>query len=94
MSSFLVNSALILLASTAVVQFCATAFEPYANETAITDIFGSTIYEISILKHVFTSNIFIYVFIGFAGLTVLWTLIRGPGAQRRKKMTLEEIYAQ
>jgi hypothetical protein len=43
MSSFLFNVALILLASTATIQFAATAFALYANGTAILDIYGNTV---------------------------------------------------
>lgn len=93
MSSFLVNSALVLLCSTAVVQFCETAFAAYANQTAIQEIFGNEIYELKGIKHVFASNVFIYIMLGFAALTALWVVVRGPNAQKRKKMSLEEIYA-
>lgn len=43
MSSFLVNVALILAMSSAVIQFCAQAFASYANNTMIFDIFGSQV---------------------------------------------------
>lgn len=41
MSSFLVNTALCLAMSCAVIQFCASAFSAYASNTNIFDIFGS-----------------------------------------------------
>lgn len=43
MSSFLFNVALILLATSAAIQFCAQAFSLYANETAIHDIWGNQV---------------------------------------------------
>jgi len=43
MSSFLFNVALILLATTATIQFCASAFALYANGTAILNIYGNTV---------------------------------------------------
>jgi LMBR1 domain-containing protein 1 len=43
MSSFLVNTALILAMACAVIQFCASAFSAYANATQIFDIFGSQV---------------------------------------------------
>lgn len=92
MSSFLVNSALILLCSTAVVQFCTVAFAGYAQQTAILEIFGTEIYNLKGVRHIFTHNIFIYVMLGFSALTILWILIRGPRRSNRLK-TLEEIYA-
>lgn len=92
MSAFLVNSALILLASTAVVQFCAQAFEAYASQTAIQEVFGNEIYHLPGFRTIFEENIFIYIMLAFAVLTALWLLIRGP-RRRRKPLTLEEAYA-
>lgn len=43
MSSFLVNTALILAMSCAVIQFCASAFSAYANASMIFGIFGSQV---------------------------------------------------
>jgi hypothetical protein len=43
MSSFLVNTALILAMSCAVIQFCASAFSAYANSSIIFNIFGSQV---------------------------------------------------
>lgn len=43
MSSFLVNTALILAMSSAVIQFCASAFASYANSTQIFDVFGNQV---------------------------------------------------
>lgn len=93
MSSFLVNSALILLTSTAVVQFCAQAFEGYAQETAIQAVFGNEIFFLESARPIFQNNVFIYVLLAFSALTALYLMIRGPGNRRHKKLTLEEIYA-
>ena len=41
--SFLVNTALILLMSSAVIQFCATAFGAYAGGTAVFEVFGNQV---------------------------------------------------
>jgi LMBR1 domain-containing protein 1 len=43
MSSFLINTALILAMSTAVIQFCANAFAAYASSTQIFDVFGNQV---------------------------------------------------
>jgi hypothetical protein len=43
MSSFLVNVALILAMSSAVTQFCASAFASYASNTIIFEIFGNDV---------------------------------------------------
>lgn len=93
MSSFLVNSALILLCSTAVVQFCAQAFEEYAQETAIQQVFGTEIFHLESTRPIFQNNVFIYVLLAFSVLTMLYLLVRGPGNRRHKKLSLEEIYA-
>jgi hypothetical protein len=41
MNAFLFNTALILLATSAAIQFCATAFGLYASVTSINDIYGN-----------------------------------------------------
>jgi LMBR1 domain-containing protein 1 len=46
MSSFLVNVALILAMSSAVTQFCASAFASYASNTIIFEIFGNDVSRI------------------------------------------------
>jgi LMBR1 domain-containing protein 1 len=43
MSSFLVNTALILAMSCAVIQFCASAFSAYASDSMIFGIFESQV---------------------------------------------------
>lgn len=48
MSSFLFNVALILLATTATIQFCAAAFQLYADGTAVLDIFGNQLTAIQV----------------------------------------------
>ena len=89
MSALLVNSALILVCSTAIVQFSAAAFASYAQETAISEIFGNEIYQLRGVRHIFKSNTFVWIMLGFSLLTILWILIRGPNAQKRKKKTLD-----
>lgn len=93
MSSFLVNSALILLCSTAVVQFCTQAFEGYARDTAIQEVFGNEIFFLESARPIFQNNVFIYILLAFSALTAVYLMIRGPGNRRHKKLTLEEIYA-
>lgn len=43
MSSFLFNTALVLLATNAAIQFCSQAFALYANETSIQQIWGGQV---------------------------------------------------
>ena len=49
MSSFLFNVALVLLATQAAIQFCAQAFELYANNSAIQKIWGGQVRQLSTL---------------------------------------------
>ena len=48
MSSFLFNIALLLIATTATIQFAATAFALYANNSTIYSIFGNTVCDLMI----------------------------------------------
>lgn len=91
MSSFLFNVALILLATTATIQFCTAAFALYADGTSINDIYGAQLTSIMGLKYIYTENIFIYCFLGFAALTCVYVVVRGPDRWKRTK--LEDVYA-
>ena len=91
MSSFLFNVALILLATTASIQFCTAAFALYADGTAINDIFGNQLSSIKGLKYIYNENIFIYCLLGFMALTLVFVLVIGPDRWKRRK--LEDVYA-
>ncbi|GAB4820473.1 hypothetical protein N2152v2_007519 [Parachlorella kessleri] len=91
MSSFLFNIALILLATTATIQFCSVAFAQYADGTEILNIFGNQLTHIRGIKYLYTENIFIYCWLGFIGLTLIWLIIKGPDAWKRHKV--EDAYA-
>ena len=60
MSSFLFNVALILLATTAVIQFCTTAFAAYASGTQILNLYGNTLTNLEGISVLYNKNIFIY----------------------------------
>ena len=85
MSSFLFNVALILLATTACIQFAASAFALYANGTAILDIYGNTLRSLEGIRYIYTENIYVYAFLGMVVLTLVVILIRGPDAYKKKK---------
>jgi len=85
-SSFLFNVALILLASTACIQFAASAFALYANGTAILQIYGSQLKSLEGLRYIYTKNIYIYTFLAITLLTAVVILIRGPDAWKKKKV--------
>ena len=71
MSSFLFNTALIMLCSISIIQFCATAFDEYANETSVDEIFGNQITNLRGIGVVFQYNVFVFCLFAFAGLTAL-----------------------
>ena len=91
MSSMLFNTALILLATTACIQFCAVAFALYADGTQVLNIFGNQVKSLEGLKYIYNNNIFIYCFLGFVGLTLAYVLVRGPDRWKRTKV--EDVYA-
>ena len=69
MSSLLFNTGLIMLGSVSVVQFCAQAFPVYAAETAVRDIFGGNIEQLTGLGYLFKYNVFIYSFFAMVCLS-------------------------
>lgn len=69
MSSFLFNTGLIMLCSISIIQFCATAFDEYANETSVSEIFGNQITNLKGIGYVFQANIFVFALFAIAGLT-------------------------
>ena len=71
MSAFLFNVNLIMLSSIAVIQFCAKAFDGYAAETSVSDIFGQEIENLRGLGAVFRENVFLYVFFAVACLSAI-----------------------
>lgn len=85
MNSMLVNTALVLLSSTAVIQFCASAFPLYAADTAIEEIFGNDIENLIGIKYLYKEDVFLYCFLGFAALGMLLLLVQGPASQKAKK---------
>ncbi|KAH7618932.1 putative LIMR family protein [Nannochloris sp. 'desiccata'] len=92
MSSFLFNVALILLASTACIQFAASAFALYANGTAILNIYGNQLKSLEGLRYIYTKNIYVYAFMALVVLTAAVLLIRGPDAWKKKKK-MENYYS-
>lgn len=90
MSSFLFNTALILLATTACIQFATDAFSQYADGTTILRIYGNALTNMQGLSWLYNENVFIYCFLGFVGLTLIYLIIRGPDAWKRHKP--EDVY--
>ena len=69
MSSLLFNTGLIMLGSVSIVQFCAQAFPVYAAETAVRDIFGGNIENLTGLGYLFKYDVFIYSFFAMVCLS-------------------------
>jgi LMBR1 domain-containing protein 1 len=87
-SSLLVNVALVLAMSGAITQFCAGAFAAYASSTVVFEIFGNDVLYLRGLRYIYQFNVFLYMFLGVAGLSLLWTVVRGAsggGPWRRAK---------
>ncbi len=85
MSSFLFNVALVLLATTATIQFAASAFALYASNTEILKIFGNTLTNIEGIKYIYTENIYIYCYLAVMLISLLVILLRGPDQWKKKK---------
>eukprot|EP00899_Mesostigma_viride_P010788 jgi/Mesvir1/19710/Mv09970-RA.1 len=85
MSSFLFNVGMILLCSISLVQFCAQAFELYAKETAVDEIFGDEIEHLKGLKYLYKYNVFIYIFMGMAFFSFIFLLAKKDPKRRRKE---------
>ncbi|KAK3280837.1 hypothetical protein CYMTET_11340 [Cymbomonas tetramitiformis] len=90
MSSFLFNVGLICLCSISVIQFCADAFDVYANETDIQQIYGVQINHLRGLSALYTHNVFVIIFLIIAGLSLIWVLVT-CGRPPKKKQRLEDF---
>lgn len=91
MNALLFNTALILLSSTAVLQFCAEAFAVYAKDTDIQEIFGNDIDHLQGLKYLYRKDIFLYCLFGTAALGIVLLIVKGP--QGYKKSSRETNFS-
>jgi LMBR1 domain-containing protein 1 len=57
MSSFLFNTAIILLMAPPILQFCATAFAVYGHNSDIFDIFGNQVMYLQGISWLYTYNV-------------------------------------
>ena len=72
MNSFLFNVWLLLLCSVAAVQFCYSAFQSYAQLTAIDMLLGVQVRNLQGLAWFFQNNFFFYCMIGMSSLTIMY----------------------
>lgn len=84
-SSLLVNTAIILTMTPAVLQFCAQAFAVYAVNTDISDIFGVQVGYLKGISWIYTNNIFLYMFLVVVFLSAIFMAFKGPKMWQRKK---------
>ena len=75
MNSFLFNVWLLLLCAVANVQFCFTAFQSYAQMTAVDMLLGVQVRNLYGLSWFFHNDFFFYVMIGISGLTVSYLIV-------------------
>ncbi len=95
MNSMLFNTALILLATTAAIQFCATAFGRYVSVTAINDIYGNQLLHLRYIKVLYTRNVFMIALFCFVLVGLMVCFLKKPKQWQRKtkEERLAEAYA-
>ena len=91
MSSFLFNVELIMLSSVAVIQFCTRAFDGYAAETSVSDIFGGEIENLRGLGILFKEQVFLYCFFACAGLAAIALVATEARESRKPRRAFESI---
>jgi LMBR1 domain-containing protein 1 len=91
MSSFLFNTSLIMLCSISIIQFCSAAFDQYANETSIDEIFGNQITNLKGIGLLFQTNTFIFALFSISGLTALVLPFVGR-IKHKPKANFDETY--
>lgn len=72
MSSFMFNTALVLLCAMPVVQFSQSAFADYAAFSNIRQIFGVQIRYLQFFSWFWKTDLFVYIFMIFTGLTSVY----------------------
>jgi len=91
MNAFLANTWVILMCSIPAVQFCVRAFPVYANDTAISMLFGLQAQYVGFFKYFWANNVFIYIIFIFAGLTLIYLLIWPDDKGAQIERQLEEM---
>jgi len=91
MNSFLANTWVILLCSIPTVQFCVRAFPVYANNTDINMMFGVQAQYVQFFKYFWQNNVFIYMIIILAGLTLIYLFVKPEDKGAAIEKELEEM---
>mmetsp|Transcript_48627 Transcript_48627/g.126147 ORF Transcript_48627/g.126147 Transcript_48627/m.126147 type:complete len:521 (-) Transcript_48627:3731-5293(-) len=76
MNSLLFNTGLLLFCAVAVVQFATKAFSVYAVNTAASRLFGVQIENLMFLQYFYRYNVFTYMLVGFAFLTLIFGIFK------------------
>ena len=82
---------LIMLSSVAVIQFCTRAFDGYAAETSVSDIFGGEIENLRGLGILFKEQVFLYCFFACAGLAAIALVASEARESRKPRRAFESI---
>ena len=86
MNSLIFNVGIILLTSIGVVQFCTKAFDIYAGDTAILNLFGSQMDRIGGGAFKYIYSVFTVIFLGFVVLGFLWsTMFKNAELRKAQK---------
>lgn len=95
-SSLLVNTAIILVMTPAILQFCATAFAVYASNSSIFDIFGVQVGYLQGISWIYANNFFLYCMLAVMFCSGIYMCFRGPQFWSRKPRgkELESIYSE
>lgn len=91
MSAFLVNMAIILIMTPAILQFCAQAFAVYADGTDIFDVFGNQVMYLMGIKWLYNVHVFLYMFFVVVLLSIVFMLMRKrQGYQKKRNVYMED----
>lgn len=90
-NSFLVNAILIVFCCLPTVHFCTLAFESYASKATISRLVGVQFKYAKFFKYFYMNDIFIYVLVVIAGLSIVYLAVYNKDdSEKLKKLT--EVY--
>ena len=72
-------------------QFCTRAFDGYAAETSVSDIFGGEIENLRGLGILFKEQVFLYCFFACAGLAAIALVATEARESRKPRRAFESI---
>jgi len=84
MNSMLFNCAIVLLATPAVVSFCASAFAALSSGTAVSNIYIAQAQNLIGFRYLFEYNVFQYGLVVLFFLACIFLVVRGPTHYKRR----------